>query len=185
MHRFGLIIVAATLAGCSSSSGGGDGMTRAERAAALEAALEEENISKPSALPVRGTASYTGFMTLGLPIGGETSDYVGDLDLQVDFGAARNQIAGTASNFDGLSGDLAISGGNIDQSTDTDIDYTFDGAVDGSFGYDGDSYTVDGSLVGEFRGRNQDGVTGVIYGDINGPDGQDLFDGTLAGTRDD
>lgn len=94
-------------------------------------------------------------------------------------------MSGSTSNFEGLTGDLTISGGYIDRGTDLDLDFTFDGAIGGTLGQGGDSYIIDGALVGEFRGRDQDGITGLIYGDISGPNGQDLFDGTLAATRND
>lgn len=170
------------LAACSSSKGG-DAAARSDQAAALEAALAQENISNPDTLPMRGTATYKGFMTLGLPIGGAPQDYVGDLNLSVDFAANRDQVSGTARNFNGLSGELAIAGGDLDRGTDTSVDYTFDGAVTGTLAQAGQNYAIDGDIVGEFRGRNQDGLTGVIYGDIDGPDGQDLFDGSIAATR--
>ena len=86
MLRIGLICACVSLSSCSSSSGDG-GLARGERAAAMDEALDGENISKPEALPQKGTASYTGFATLALPIGGVTSDYVSDLELTVDFDA--------------------------------------------------------------------------------------------------
>lgn len=182
MGRTCALIAIGLLAACSSGADG-DGISRGDQAAALEAALSEENISNPGALPIKGTASYAGFMTLGLPIGGAPQDFIGDLDVSVDFAANRDQVSGTASNFKGLTGTLSIAGGDLDRATDTNVDYTFDGTVTGSLAQAGQSYDIDGNIVGEFRGRNQDGLTGVVYGDINGPDGQDLFDGSLAATR--
>ncbi|MDG1376527.1 MAG: hypothetical protein P8P56_05820 [Yoonia sp.] len=183
MRVFVLVILLCGLTGCSGGTAG-DGLPRRDQAAALEAALAEENISAPSALPTRGTATYVGFMTLGLPIGGAAQDYVGDLDMGVDFGAIRNQVSGSASNFNGLTGTLTLAGGDLDRTTDPNINYTFDGALTGTLAQSGNRYNFDGSIVGEFRGRNQDGLTGVVLGDINGLDGQDLFDGSIAATRD-
>ena len=81
---------------------------------------------------------------------------------------------------------LSSSGdGGLARGTDLDLDFTFDGAIGGTLGQGGYSYIIDGALVGEFRGRDQDGITGLIYGDISGPNEQDLFDGTLAATRND
>ena len=54
----------------------------------------------------------------------------------------------------------------------------------GTLAQNGDNYGIDGAIVGEFRGRNQDGLTGLAYGDINGPSGQDLFQGSMAAIRD-
>ncbi len=182
MLRIFLIGAISTLGACSSSGSGSEGPARADIAAALAAGLAQENISNPAALPQKGTAQYAGYMTLALPVSGATTDYIGDLDLAVDFGATRNQVSGSASNFTGLSGSLAITGGDPARDTDPDIDYTFDGAVTGDLGQGGDTYSIDGTLVGEFRGRYQDGITGIIYGDITGPTGQDLFQGSIAGS---
>lgn len=182
MRNTFIVIGIGLLAGCSSGAGGTT-PARGDQAAELEAALAQENVSDPDALPTAGTANYAGFMTLGLPIGDARQDYVGDLDLSVDFASTRDQVSGTASNFNGLSGELAIAGGDLDRTTDTSVDYTFDGTVTGTLAQAGQNYAIDGSIVGEFRGRFQDGLTGVIYGDIDGPDGQDLFDGSIAATR--
>lgn len=170
------------LAGCGSS-GGQTSEDRALDAAELEDTLAQENISNPAALPSNGTADYRGFMTLALPIGGAATDYVGDLDMVVDFGAPRNQVSGSVGNFDGLTGELSIGGGDVDRGTDVDVDFTFDGGLTGTLMQGADGYAVDGNIVGEFRGRNQDGLTGLVYGDIDGPDGQDLFQGSMAATR--
>ena len=171
------------MSACGSSSAVEDAISRADQAAALAAYLTGENVSNPNQLPMSGLAIYAGFSTLNLPIGGATQAYVGDLDLQVTFGGSRDQVTGGMSNFNGLTGTLEISGGRLDRGTDTDVDYTFDGDVTGTLGAGADSYTIDAGLVAEFRGRNQDGVTGVIFGDINGQNGVDLFDGTLVGAR--
>lgn len=181
MRNIGLVLSLAVSAGCGSSGGGE--MSRSARAAALAATLEGENVSNPGALPMRGTATYAGFMTLGLPINGTTADHIGDLDLEVDFGATRNPLSGTVSNFDGLSGGLTIGTSTLGRETDPNVDFTFNSGISGTLGQGGDSYTIDGQIAGEFRGRNQDGMTGLVYGDITGPDDQDLFDGTFAATR--
>ncbi len=184
MRSIGLAYALAISAGCASSDGGADGLSRGESAAALEVSLAAENISDPTTLPRSGLATYTGFMTLALPLDGPARDVTGDLDMRVDFGAARNQVSGSASNFAGLTGGLAIRGGDIDRGTDPDTDFTFDGSLTGTLAQNGDSYGIDGAIVGEFRGRNQDGLTGLVYGDITGPSGQDLFQGSMAASRD-
>ncbi|WP_458790221.1 hypothetical protein [Yoonia sp. MH D7] len=168
-----------TLGACSSS-GSENNLPRTDAASDLATDLAQENLSNPATLPQQGTAQYAGYMTLALPIDGAATDHIGDLDLTVDFGAKRDQISGSASNFTGLSGRLDITGGTVVPTTDTDVDYTFDGTVTGDLGQGGDTYTIDGTLLGDFRGRYQDGITGIIYGDITGPAGQDLFQGSLA-----
>lgn len=173
------------LVGCSSSGGGSSAISRDAQAEAIAAAFAAENISDPTSLPNKGSATYAGFMTLGLPIDGDTTDRVGDLNLTVDFGAARNQVTGSVSNIDGLGGALAIRGGDIDRETNPKDDYTFGGSVTGDLTRTGDTFAINATIAGDFRGRNQDGVTGLVYGNIDGQDGQDLFDGTFAATRGD
>lgn len=178
-----IIICLAGIAGCSSSGGRGDRGDRLALAANLETALAVENISDPAALPFQGTANYTGYMTLGLPANGATQDRAGDLDLSVNFGASRNQVSGTASHFDGATGSLAISGGSLDRTADPDTDFTFGAQLDGTLQFGAEAYDIDGHLFGDFRGRDQGGVTGIVSGTMNGQDSQDIFDGTLAATR--
>lgn len=171
------------LAACGSTQSV-DNIPRTSTSADLAASLAQENISDPTTLPRSGLATYSGFMTLALPLDGPARDVIGDLDMRVDFGAVRNQVSGSASNFTGLTGGLAIGGGDIDRGTDPDTDFTFDGSLTGTLAQNGDNYGIDGTIVGEFRGRNQDGLTGLAYGDITGPSGQDLFQGSMAAIRD-
>lgn len=173
------------VSGCGSSGSAGDAVSRADQAAALTEQLAEENISNPTLLPTTGVANYTGFSTLRLPIDGQTTAYLGDLAMTVDFTKNTNQVSGSIGNFSGLGGSLTIGGGSLDRGTDTDVDYTFEGDVDGTLDANGTDYVIDAGLVAEFRGRDQDGVTGVVFGDITGPSGVDIFDGSLAGARPD
>ncbi|MCO4848279.1 MAG: hypothetical protein KC448_09950 [Yoonia sp.] len=169
--------------GCGAPGQGTDPASRADQAADLEVELQNENYSDPAGLPVSGRGIYKGFATLDLPIGGTTQSYTGDLDLTVEFGGSKDQVSGALQGFDDLAGVLNIENGNLDRGTDTDEDYTFGADVGGTLtGRDGD-YVIDASLLGDMRGRNQDGVTGVVFGDITGPEGVDIFDGTVAATR--
>lgn len=67
-----LISVLGVAVGCSSSSGNINAMSRADQAADLADALIAENKSDPTLLPVTGQATYAGFGTLDLAIGGTT-----------------------------------------------------------------------------------------------------------------
>lgn len=181
MRKTVVILGVLLVSGCGSAGPAGDALSRADQAAALTEQLAEENVSNPTTLPTTGAANYTGFSTLRLPIDGQTSAYLGDLSMTVDF--SQNQVSGNIGNFNGLGGSLAIGGGRLDRGTDTQVDYTFDGDVDGTLTANGANYVIDAGLVAEFRGRNQDGVTGVVFGDITGAAGVDIFDGSLAGSR--
>ena len=185
---FGFLFVAA----CGGSSGGGgilaDRNTQAEM---LEDVVLGDEVSNPDKLPDDGTANYTGFMTAHLPTGddGARSGYIGDLQMAVDFSAERNQVSGRARNFannDGLAldGKLRLRGGDLFRDTDPDDNYTFTGNVDGRLSADGDTYDIDARIEGEFRGRRQNGVSGLLFGDVTGPFGQDIFDGDFVAVKD-
>ena len=171
------------VAGCGGTGQSTNPTWRVDRASDLAAALFTENISDPARLPVTGRAIYAGFGTLDLAIRGTTQSYIGDLNLSVEFSGTAEPISGTLHHFDGLTGALDISNGNLDRGADTDVDYTFGADVDGILTNNGGDYVIDASLLGDFRGRNQDGVTGVVFGDITGPNGVGIFDGTVAGAR--
>ena len=160
---------------CRGMGSGTDQASRADQAADLVDALLGENISDPALLPLTGRAVYAGFATLELAIAGTIQSYIGDLDLTVEFSGTGDPISGALHSFDGLSGALSIANGNLDRGADTD--------VDGMLTNNGGEYVIDASLSGDFRGRNQDGVTGVVFGDITGPNGVDIFDGTVVGIR--
>lgn len=183
MKNTTLICAIGLVSACSSSGGVDSTQDRAATATALAASLAQDNFSNPDTLPTRGGATYAGFMTLALPLGAAAQDVVGDMTLAVDFGVKRDQVTGTASNFEGLSGSLDIAGGDLNRNADPDVDFTFGGDVTGTLSQSGDSYLIDANLEGDFRGRNYDGVTGLIYGDISGPAGQDIFQGSIAGSR--
>ena len=168
---------------CRGMGSGTDQASRADQAADLVDALLGENISDPALLPLTGRAVYAGFATLELAIAGTIQSYIGDLDLTVEFSGTGDPISGALHSFDGLSGALSIANGNLDRGANTDVDYTFGADVDGMLTNNGGDYVIDASLSGDFRGRNQDGVTGVVFGDITGPNGVDIFDGTVVGIR--
>jgi len=180
-----MAFVLAVTAGCSSPSTGVENIDRAAQAAALEAALAGENISDPAALPLEGTANYAGFMTLNLPTVDGRQANVGDLNLAVDFGATSNQVSGGVSNFSGTTGTLDISGGDLNRGADPDMDFTFDGALSGTLQTGSTAFDIDGNLLGEFRGRDQYGLTGIVSGTITGSGSQDIFDESMAATRTD
>lgn len=180
------------LAVVSACGGGGSGGApdRVAEAAALDALLVNTSISNPQRLPVSGRAQYNGYMRANLPTGadGARLNYLGDLTMDVNFAAARDEVAGQASGFatgsgDTLAGTLAITGGDLYRDTDPDVNYTFTGNVDGRLTQGGRAFVIDAEIEGEFRGRDQDGVRGLLFGDVVGPAGQDIFDGTFAATR--
>jgi hypothetical protein len=185
MHKRAYFSALMFVVSCGSTELGNNPASRVAQAADLAAELQDENLSDPSLLPANGRAVYAGFGTLNLPIDGATRAYVGDLDLTVEFGRSGDQISGTLQRFDGLTGVLDIANGNLDRGADTDVDYTFGADITGTLSASSGDYVIDANLTGDIRGRNQDGITAIVFGDITGPDGFDIFDGTLAAARTD
>ena len=182
----------ATLAACggSSAGGGSEALSLAQQRDALRDEVLSEDVSNPGRLPQTGTARYDGVMTARLPTGiaGQRREYLGDLRLNVDFGADRNQVRGRAHGFEtqagrALSGELAIRGGDLYRGTDPDANYTFTGNVDGRLRDAAGRYDIDAAIEGEFRGRRRTGVSGLLFGDVTGPSGQDIFDGDFVASR--
>ena len=164
--------------------------TRTEVVERLETRIVRVPVSDPQELPTEGRAFYEGFMRANLPTGpnGERSDYIGDLTMDVNFAAARDEIAGQATGFqtgggDRLRGRLDIAGGDIYRDTVVRDNYTFTGDVDGTLRRGEDRYVVDAGIEGEFRGKNREAVSGLLFGDVEGPLGQDIFDGSFAAEK--
>ena len=183
-----LILAVALLVGCG---GGDDGPSDAGLSPdIIDGGIAGQPISPPATLPTAARAEYNGYMRARLPTGpdGARVQYLGDLTLEVNFGAAFDQIRGQASGFEAadlipMDGTLAITRGNIYRDTDPSAAYSFDGDVDGTLTGAKGSYVIDASIEGEFLGRGQTAARGLLFGDVTGPAGQDIFDGSFAGTR--
>ena len=190
MQQITLAVLILTLSACGGS-GGSEIPSRADRAALLADDVLSDGISDPGRLPDSGSARYDGFMTLRLPTqaDGSRRRYTGDLTLNVDFAAPRDQITGRAGGFatrggDALDGGLRLRGGDLYRDTDPDENYTFTGNLDGTLRRGRADYAIDARIEGEFRGRGQTGVNGLVFGDVTGPQGQDIFDGDFVAARD-
>lgn len=188
MRASGLILSLTFLAGCGGGGGAGSpaGLTPGD----IDNGLNGLPVSDPTLLPVSGRAEYNGYMRARLPTGpdGARVEHLGDLRLDVNFAAAFDQIRGEASGFEArdavpLDGTLAITKGNIYRDTDPSAAYSFDGDVDGTLRQGTTPYRIDASIEGEFLGTGQTAVSGLLFGDVTGPEGLDVFDGSFAGTR--
>lgn len=179
----------AALAGCGGGGGSGAG-GGAQTPDQIDAGIGGLPISDPSHLPTTGRGHYDGYMRANLPTGpeGERVQYLADLSLEVNFGAGFDQIRGAATGFEArdgvpLGGSVAIRNGRIYGDTDPTAAYTFDADVDGTLTRGPRSYVIDASIEGEFLGTGQTAARGLVFGDVTGPLGQDIFDGTFATTR--
>ncbi|MEY1555085.1 hypothetical protein AB3Y40_05570 [Yoonia sp. R2331] len=179
------VLTVLALAGCSTGGSNSGTLSRSAQAADLEETLSATNITNPATLPTTGSTTYQGFMTAGLPTGagGARTEYLGDLTMNVDFAASRDQVTGTARNFaagnDQLTGVLIIRQGDLFRNTNTSQNFTFTGDVNGTLKQGVSAFVIDAEIAGEFRGRDQEGVSGLLFGDVTGPAGQDIFDGTF------
>ncbi len=187
MRIIGLCFLMA-LSGCGGGAGGDAGGRPTP--GQIDDILDGTPVSPPATLPVSGRAHYDGYMRANLPTGvdGARAQYLADLTLDVNFGAGFDQIRGQATGFETadrstLAGALTITNGNIYRDTDATAAYSFDGDVDGALTGPRGTYVIDASLEGEFLGQGQTAARGLVFGDITGPAGQDIFDGTFAGTR--
>ena len=178
------------LTGCGGSGGGSGSGPVALTPDQIDDSIGGQPVSNPSTLPTTGRAEYNGYMRANLPTGAEGArvQYLADLRLDVNFGAGFDQIRGQASGFEArdgvpLGGTLAVARGRIFGDTDTTAAYSFDADVDGTLTQGADTYVIDASLEGEFLGQGETAARGLVFGDITGPLGQDIFDGTFATTR--
>ena len=176
----------AACGGGGGSGGGGGGLTPGQ----IDGAIDGLPVSSPALLPTTGRAMYDGYMRARLPTGpeGERRAYLADLRMEVNFGAGFDQIRGRASGFEAgdgvpMDGALAITAGRIYPDTDPAVAYSFDAALGGTLSDARASYGIDATIEGEFLGLGQTAARGLVYGDITGPRGQDIFDGTFATTR--
>jgi len=164
------------LAACGGSSTGSAPQTFSEQLSegdALAITLASIEYTDPTTLPVSGSATYSGYLGVDA---GELGQAIGQMSLTASF--ASDSISGNVRNVvaedeEQLSGSLSISGGTIDRTADTDIEFTFAADVDGTLtGEDGD-FVVDAELLGDFTGENHQYVEGPVGGTVTF-DGQDF-----------
>lgn len=185
------------LAGCGGSGGDEEEErpTFAELEAeseALAAEIEDLEVTDPAALPVEGSATYEGVISVESaeadgfgfvpPMGGE-------LTLDVDFDDST--VSGSAENFvttDGeeMSGSLDIGNGqvfrdaNIEEGQESTFATTLSGQLEDA---DGGEYSFGGGLAGNFLGTSHSHVGGGLEGVVVTPDGVDVFEGGFVAER--
>lgn len=191
MRILSMLLCLVLLQACSGS--GGAGLVDERTPEEVERDLEEQPISPPGELPTSGAAEYDGFMFADLPVTptdpGLTTSYVGTLAMTVSFDGSGPPLSGRAVNFTDrlnvtLGGALDVDGGAIFRGNDPDSNYTLEGDVAGTLRHpDVGNLAVDATLSGEFRGINQLGVQGVLFGDVRSAAGIEIFDGSFAAER--
>lgn len=147
-------------------------------------------VTDPRDLPASGFASYDGYLRARLPTGadGARLDYLGDLRMDVNFGAGFDQIRGTATGFraersTALAGTLTLDQGKVFRDPAQAGAYGFDADLNGRLtGADG-VQDIDAALSGNFLGPDAAAVSGVVYGTTTGAAGLEIFDGSFAADR--
>lgn len=147
----------------------------------------------PGSLPISGRATYSGFLSLNLPMNDDAGlgrgVYSGDLSLTVDFASDIGAMTGQADDFRGptggaVQGRIFVTDGALERSTDTTIDYTFAAGLSGTLSGDGlRNSVVTGQVSGDFQGDSASTVTGVTYGNVTTYLGVDVFDGTFSAAQ--
>ena len=162
------VIALIIVAGCSG--GGGDrSFADAEREAIeLAATLEDLEISSVAQLPTSGSAAYEGMIGVAVP----GYAVLGDLNVNVNF--ASESITGNAGNFidsddERISGSLAIDNGSFIRNADPLTEFQFTADIGGALSDSDGNYLVDGQLLGDFLGQNQEGMSGLVVGTISSP----------------
>jgi hypothetical protein len=183
----------ATLTACGSASDVTEPADTADAASALRKSLEESPVSPPAQLPTMGTADYNGFMFVDLPVTPDDptlqTAYVGQMTMVIAFDERAEPVSGSARGFTDrlnvtLDGELDLGAGAIFRGNDPDSNYTLQGAVTGRLNHpDVGAMLIDGSMAGEFRGLGQEGLQGVIFGDVASTLGEEIFDGSFAAER--
>lgn len=124
-----------------------------------------------------GSASYSGFVNLGVSNGSSVTGYLGNLDVDVNF--ASQTFSGNASNFASYgtftsstssSGPtLASVSGDVDMSgtlsgTNNNIGDALSGTTSGNI----DGNSADGTVTGHFSGDNGEAMFMFFTGDALG-----------------
>jgi len=162
----GLFCLAACGGGNSSSqpSAAPAFVTAANSSAQLLQFIDNSIPSSPASMPNAGSANYIGMGSFGASSDDQvlkgSPDYIADVSLTVDFAAAV--VTGNFDNFaarDGrkLSGTLVVSNGVLSEEN-------FLADAKGSLFAASSTQTIDGVIVGQLFGTNQDAIGGGFAG---------------------
>ncbi len=137
------------------------------KAVVLHNAWDAVAFSGPGTLPASGSAAYAGVMQLTLETGAGALKMDGAMTLTSNF--SSNSLSGTARNFVdqnefSYSGNLAITGGVLNRTANTGLEYTYSAIINGSLSGNAEVFGISGDLSGDFRGLNYGAISGVVAG---------------------
>lgn len=136
-------------------------------------------------VPNTGVASYVGFMNLNLPTGAGQEVATGSLNVLIDFGAASDQVSGTATGFSiassgALTGQLYITEGQLRAEQGNDPP-GFEADISGSLkGGSLVNTLLTGAVVANFDTTDVSAASGIVFGDVTTSQGIDVFDGSFS-----
>lgn len=177
-------VLVAGLSGCGGGSdvGGFTADLNALGALADDLTAKGWDVTTPVAqIPTSGTPTYHGQLLAGDSVTGGL--YTGDLTMQADFAAST--VGGNVSNiYDvgerAVSGSLVIGSTTIDRTADPLLNEPqFASTITGSLlDVDGVSFSVSGTVDGEFGGPNAEALGFLVTGtSTSSVYGVELFDG--------
>jgi hypothetical protein len=130
-----------------------------------------------STIPTSGTANYAGFLRFDLPSTHPNNIVYGEMAMTVDFAPAVGGVTGTVTNLRDDSDTAWVGTLNITPDTTATIDRAADPTIplvnvfhaelNGTLAGTGGNWVVDGPLMGDFHGANQEfmqGATGSTGG---------------------
>jgi hypothetical protein len=175
MLRFAPLLLPLALANCGAifaSIEASQRIDEAERLEALIASTDESTLTAVPDLDLRtGTARYNGQAAMEVPLGNNTLilSAIARIDADFDSDTVTADFSDWLGYNDGdtlagyADGDVVFSDGVIG-SVDSPSDIS--GTVSGELEYDGDTYTVDGVIDGQFATNGStEGVGGVTLDD--------------------
>lgn len=135
---------------------------------------DSAEFSDESMIPFSGTADYDGPFLFDLSdYYGEDRSIAGEGDLSFDF-SRGDALSGTISNFvredeTEVSGTIELSNSEIDRSSGSFSSSSYEGTVEANLtgilqDQEGETITITGELIGDFRGPNREGLIGEAGG---------------------
>ena len=189
------VYVSVSLSGCMSGGGSSDQVTSALEAKRLAAEQMFMDFNPPeytslSMVPTTGSATYDGFVSgvLSNTSDDVTDTLIGDLSINVSFDGSE-MISGVADGFlddsgNHLSGEIILSGGELDRAGDPNVDatLTFDGSGQLTAA-NGDTIAIDADFAGDFLGDEFEAVGGEALAQVTVDGATQSFGGSFIATR--
>ncbi len=165
--------------------------TIAQATALLDMHADPVSYSVLTSIPSTGTAEYAGFAYGDLANTSDniTDSLIGELTVNVTFGAPSTTFSGAIDNFADESGDLIagsldLSGGAFDRNGNPSADPTIGITVNGNLtDTQARVLTFNGRLEGDFLGSTYSAMGGEFLGSVSVSGNNQNFDGGFIAER--